>query len=87
MDIDLNILVRISVVIKHHKQKHLGEESIYFSSHFQPCIAEGSQNTYSSQIETWTQKLKQNQLRSVAYQLAIHSFFSILSYTILNHPL
>lgn len=71
-------LVRLSIVlntmafycVKHHDQKHRGEETVYFSLDVPFIVHYERASGYKEKIETWRQEPKQNPWRSTAHRLA-----------------
>ena len=76
--------LRVSIAgIKHHDQKPLGEERIFFIyTYISQTITEGSWGRILGRGGTWRQELMQRPWRNAASWLAPRGLLSLFSYTI-----
>lgn len=74
-------LVRVSITaIKHHNQKHPGEEKPYLA-----CLPHNSQSSKELKAGSWKQERVQRPWRNAAHWLACHGLVSLLPYTTQDH--
>jgi hypothetical protein len=72
-------------MIKHHEQKQLGKERVYFI--WQLVVHHSGKWELELEARTCRQELKQTTWRSSIYWLAPYGLFSLLSYTPQDHLL